>query len=179
MLVLFLMVLAGLAFAPTGVPLGVFSEAEPSRMPKALLSAAKFERLHNYAVSMAVRDHVEPRGPGIPQPASLLTYVRGRLFSGEEKMTAYALERAQVTRRIHGWENAAIECFEKPTEDLSLADAAVLLIHMKSPSTVWDDRADELLRSRNAFLQRMTDNGYATANDTAAAMRAPLMYCKG
>ena len=88
-LIVLLMISAGVAFAPTGVPLGVFSEAEPSKIPPTLLSAAKFEQLHSYAVSLAVRDSVDPRGPGMPQPETLLTYVRGRLFSGEQQMTAF------------------------------------------------------------------------------------------
>lgn len=172
------MISAGVAFAPTGVPLGVFSEAEPSKIPPTLLSAAKFERLRSYAVSLAVRDSVDRREPGMPQPETLLTYVRGRLFSGEEQMTAFALEQAHVTRRIQGWKTAANECFGKSPEELSLAEAAILIFHIRSPSTVWDERDDELLERRNAFLRRMAENEYATTDDVAVAMLTPVVFCK-
>ncbi|MDO6588877.1 hypothetical protein DS901_14200 [Loktanella sp. D2R18] len=97
-----LVIVVGVAVVPTGVPRNVFSEAEPSKIPNALLAAAKFERLSSYAVSIAVSDHVVSRGPGMPQPETLLTYIRGRLFAGEVQMTAFALERAYITSQIQG-----------------------------------------------------------------------------
>lgn len=176
-LALVLIIISALLFAPTGVPLRVFSDAKVSNVPSDLLTAARFERLENYAVTLAIADHVEPRGPGMPQPESFLTLLRGRLLSGREKMAVFALENAYVGGEIYGWENAASFCFAKPPEELTLSDAATLLIHMRSPSNAWDNREGDLLARRNAFIVRMAVNGFVTADVVAAAIAQPLVHC--
>lgn len=177
-LIIFLIISAGLALAPTGVPLGVFSKADASTIPPNLLLASRFERLSLYAVSLAVRGNVEPRGPAMPQPETLLTYIRGRVFSGEEQMIAFALERALVSSGSRGWEAAASQCLDKRAEELTLADAAILLIHMRSPSKIWDEEVGELTERRNAFLRGMAENGYITKDDVAVAAQSPVLFCR-
>ena len=172
-----LTMIAGLLLAPTGVPLRVFSDANLAKVPSDLLSAARFERLENYAVSLAISDHVESRGPGMPQPGSLLTHIRGRLLSGKNKMAVFALESAYVGGGIYGWEDAASHCFAKPPEELTLSDAATLLIHIRSPSSAWNNHAGDLLARRNALLRGMAENGNVTADAAAAAMTHPLIHC--
>lgn len=176
-LALVLIIVAGLLLAPTGVPLRVFSDANVGKVPSDLLLAARFERLENYAVRLAISEYVEPRGPGMPQPESLLTHLRGRLLSGNDKMAVFALEHAYVGGEIYGWENAASHCFAKPPEELTLSDAATLLIHMRSPSSAWSNRAGDLLVRRNAFLSGMAENGYVTADVEAVAVTQPLVHC--
>ena len=176
-LALLLIIIAGLMLAPTGVPLRVFSDANVAKVPSDLLSAARFERLENYAVRLAISDYVEPRGPGMPQPESFLTHLRGRLLSGNDRMAVFALEHAYIGGEIYGWENAVSDCFAKPPEEMTLSDAATLLIHMRSPSSAWNNRAGDLLARRDAFLSGMAENGNVTAEVAAAAIMQPLVHC--
>ena len=168
---------AGIILAPTGVPLRVFSDADLAKVPSHLLSAARFQRLDNYAVRLAVSDYVEPRGPGLPHPEYLLTRLRGRLLSGKDQMVAFALERGYFGRDIFGWEDATSQCFKKSPEELTLADAATLILHMRSPSTAWGNRANDLLEHRNEFLAGMAENGYVIGEVAAAAAILPLVHC--
>ena len=101
-LALVLNIISALLFAHTGVPLRVLSDAKVSNVPSDLLTAARFKGLENYAVRLAITDHVEPRGPGMPQPESCLTLLRGRLLSGRDKMAVFALEKAYVGGEIYG-----------------------------------------------------------------------------
>lgn len=176
-LALVLILMLGLLFAPTGVPLRVFSDANVARVPSDLLSAARFERLEYHAARLAISDHVEPRGPGMPQPESLLTVLRGRLLSGRDKMTVFALEHSYVGGGIYGWEDAVSHCFEKRPEELTLSEAATLLIHVRAPSSFWANRSGDLLARRNALLREMAENGIVTAEVAAAAVTHPLVYC--
>ena len=146
-----LIVMAGVLLAPTGVPLRVFSDVKVAQVPSHLLAAARFERLENYAVHLAISDHVEPRGPGMPQPEYLLTRLRGRLLSGSDKMAAFALEHGYFGGGIFGWEDAVAHCFEKPAEELTLSDAATLLIHMRSPASEWSNRGGDFLSDETCF----------------------------
>ncbi|WP_322864820.1 transglycosylase domain-containing protein (plasmid) [Aquicoccus sp. G2-2] len=114
----------------------------------------------------------------MPQPETLLTYIRGRVFSGEEQMITFALERARVSRGNRGWEAAANQCLDKRAEELTLADAAILLIHMRSPSKIWDEKVGELSEHRNAFLRGMAENGYITNDDVAVAAQSPVRFCR-
>lgn len=169
--------IVGLLLAPTGVPLRVFSGANVGKVPSDLLLAARFERLENHAVDLAISNFVEPRGPGIPQPESLLTHLRGKILSGNDKMAVFALEHAYVGGEIYGWEGAASHCFEKPPEELTLSDAATLLIHMRSPTSAWNNRSGDLLAQRNLFLNRMAKNGHVTTDSAASAVAQPLVHC--
>jgi hypothetical protein len=83
---LVLIIIAGLGLVPTGVPFLVFSDANLTKVPSHLLAAARFERMDGYAVRLAVADYIQPRGPGLPQPETLLTHLRGKLLSGKDKM---------------------------------------------------------------------------------------------
>lgn len=172
-----LITIAGFLFAPTGVPLRVFSDANVADVPSDLLSAARFERLENYAVHLAVLDHVEPRGPGMPQPESLLTQLRGRLLFGKDRTAVFALERGYVGGGVYGWEDALFQCFETSAEELALSEAATLMLHMRLPSAAWGNRMGDLLERRNAFLARMAEGGYVTEEIAAAAARRPLVHC--
>ncbi|WP_245895346.1 transglycosylase domain-containing protein [Pontivivens insulae] len=174
---LMLIVIGGLLFAPTGVPLRVFSDADTAKVPPDLLVAARFERLENYAVRLAISDHVEARGPGMPEPEALLTHLRGRLLSGRDKMATFALEHGYVGRGIFGWVDAASLCFAKLPEELTLSDAATLLIHMRSPSRAWNNQAGDLLERRNALLLEMAENGDVSTEAAAAAATHPLVHC--
>lgn len=176
-LALMLIVIGGLLFAPTGVPLRVFSDANAAKIPSDLLAAARFERLENYAVRLVISDHVEPRGPSMPEPEALLTHLRGRLLSGKYKMATFALEHGYVGRGIYGWEHAAFDCFAKSPEEMTLSDAATLLIHMRSPSRTWSNQAGDLLERRNAFLLAMAENGDVTTEAAVAAATHPLVHC--
>ena len=178
LVIIALLFLAGVAFAPIGVPLGVFARADLSKVPPVLISAARFDQLDSYAVRLAVTEHVEARGPKLPQPETLLVNVRGRIFSGIDQMVAFALERAFVVRGVQGWEDASKHCFGKSGENLSLSEAAVLVIHMRSPSRMWDERNGELIERRNAFLRGMAADGYATDDEVSAAISSPLLYCR-
>ena len=169
--------IAGLLLAPTGVPLRVFSDANLAKVPPHLLSAARMEELDNYAVRLAVREYVEPRGPKMPEPEQLLTHLRGRLLFGKDQMAAFALEHGRVGREIYGWEDAASQCFGKPAAELTLPDAATLVLHMRSPSSTWGNRAGDLLEHRNEFLADMAKNGYVTDEVAASAAALPLDHC--
>ncbi len=92
-------------------------------------------------------------------------------------MIAFALERAFFAPGVQGWENATKKCFQKQAEDLSLSDAAVLIIQMGSPWKEWAVQGEDLMKRRNSFLRRMVADGYATEDDVSAAVSSPLVYC--
>ncbi|MEO1027159.1 MAG: transglycosylase domain-containing protein [Pseudomonadota bacterium] len=92
-------------------------------------------------------------------------------------MATFALEHGYVGRGVYGWEDAASYCFAKPPEELTLSDAATLIIHMRSPSRTWGNQAGDLLEQRNAFLLAMAENGDVTADAAAEAATHPLVHC--
>lgn len=175
--VVILLVFGGFAFAPIGVPLSAFSSADLSKIPPSLIAAGRFSRLDFYAAKLAVSEYVEASGPKQPQPETLLTYARGRIFSGKDQMVAFALKRAFVVSGVQGWENASTQCFKKEAEDLSLSDAAVLVLHMRSPTKEWNEQSEELMERRNAFLRGMAANGFTTGDEASAAASSTLVYC--
>lgn len=169
--------IAGLLFAPTGVPRRVFAASDPSKIPASLLAAAKHDGLDHYAARLAVAQHVKPRGPKSPQPETFLTFIRGRLFNGSDKMTAYALEKAYFGSGRYGWQQAMSECFSQAAHPLSFADAATLVMQLRAPSTRWGANGEDLLKRRNDFLLSMAENGRITTSDALVAAALPLTYC--
>jgi hypothetical protein len=177
MVVFISIIIAGLMFAPTGVPVRVFSDANLTKVPPHLLSAARFVRLEDYAVNLAVSDYAQSRGAGSPHLQTMLTALRGRLMSGKDQMAIFALERGYVGQGIYGWQEAASHCFTKPAEGLTLSDAATLLLHMRSPSSAWGNRSGDLLDRRNALLMGMAESGYITNEVAAETVALPLVHC--
>ncbi len=77
---------------------------------------------------------------------------------------------------LRGVESASRYYFDKPTHDLSLAEAAALASLPRGP-TLYDPRrgTERLLRRRNRVLHRMLEAGLANQTDVARALSEPLV----
>jgi penicillin-binding protein 1C len=92
-----------------------------------------------------------------------------------EILGAY-LARIEFGNGLRGAEAAAQYYFDKPSRDLSLAEAATLASLPRGP-TLYDPKKnpDRLLARRDRVLERMADAGLATDRDVELAKGEPLV----
>lgn len=95
-----------------------------------------------------------------------------RQMSKNEILANY-LNTAYFGNNAYGAAAAAGTYFDKPVEDLSVADSATLVGLVWSPSTLGTDREAATFQ-RNLVLQRMLANGYITEEEDTAARNTPL-----
>lgn len=177
LLAIFLIAACGLIFAPTGVPLRVFSQADASEVPPKLMNAARFDGLDFYAARLAVSEQLAAIGQRPSHFHAPLTFVRGRVFAGRKQMLAFSLEHARYAPGIQGWQAATGSCFGKTGAELTLSEAAMLVLHTRWPTHTWEGREDELLKVRNRFLRDMAAQDYLTETEAETAAADPLVYC--
>jgi len=86
------------------------------------------------------------------------------------------LNRIEFGPALRGVEAASRYYFDKPTRDLSLAEAATLASLPRGP-TLYDPRkgTEKLLRRRDRVLRRMLDGRAAPLNDIERALAEPLI----
>ncbi len=96
-------------------------------------------------------------------------------LSKDEILELY-LNEIFLGQNSYGVTAAALTYFNKPLEDLSLAEAAYLAALPKAPSTYHPTRQrDRALSRRNFVLREMAENGFVSQNAANAAKGEPLL----
>jgi len=74
---------------------------------------------------------------------------------------------------IYGAEEASLTYFQKPIQDISLPEAAMLaaIIQMPSYYSPYGDHWDKLMTRKNFVLQRMREEGYITSEEEEKRQR--------
>jgi penicillin-binding protein 1C len=89
------------------------------------------------------------------------------------------LNRIAFGPSLRGIEAASRFYFDKPTADLSLAEAASLASLPRGPSLYDPSRGTErLARRRDRVLSRMRDSGLGAPDEIARAMQEPLVIAR-
>ncbi len=100
-----------------------------------------------------------------------------KLEFGYSKDTILELycNRAPFGGPVRGVEAAARSYFGKRAEELSLAEATLLIGMLRGPSVYRPDRnPDKTLKRRNAILERLRERNVASERDIAVALQEPL-----
>lgn len=93
----------------------------------------------------------------------------------KEQILELYLNEIPLGRQSFGVQAASRAYFGKDVGDLKLHEAAFLAILPKAPEKYGRDKfADQALVRRNYVLDQMLDNGWATAEEVAAAKAQPL-----
>lgn len=185
-------------------------EAIPKRVVRAFVSAEdqnffKHQGVDWLAVARAmvtnVRMLAEDRRP---IGASTITQqvTRHFLLSNElsyqrkikEWLLAYRIEQAMSKDRIlelylneiflgnraYGVAAAALNYFDKPLDELTIAEAAFLASLPKAPDRYFRERfRDDAIARRNYVIGRMQEDGYITPEEAQAAVAEPLTFRTG
>lgn len=156
--------------------------------------------LDYYGIARAVLQNVEAYGSGQRLVgASTITQqvAKNFLLSGEQSMErkireailALRIEQAYSKDKIfelylneiflglgsYGVAAAALTYFDKSVHELTLGEAAYLAALPKAPNNYHPFRhTDRAIERRNWVIDRMVENGYATAEDGAVAKAEPL-----
>ncbi|MBK9259634.1 MAG: penicillin-binding protein 1C [Polyangiaceae bacterium] len=118
----------------------------------------------------------------VPRPRSVVGKLREMALAlrieaslSKDRILEEYLNRISFGPAIRGVEASSRYYFDKPTRDLSLAEAAALASMPRGP-TLYDPRRGtaRLLRRRDRVLQRMLDAGFATPDDVDRALAEPL-----
>jgi penicillin-binding protein 1A len=92
---------------------------------------------------------------------------------GKDEILGSYLNTVYFGNNAYGAAAAAGTYFDKPVEDLTVAESATLVGLLWAPSTLGTDR-EAAARQRDLVLERMLDNGYVTEDEYAAARETPL-----
>ncbi len=97
------------------------------------------------------------------------------LFSKEDILAMY-LNEIPYGGNNYGIEAAARSFFDKSATELTLAEAATLAALPQAPTTLspYGPNTDKLVARRNLALERMTEQGYITADEAKAAQETEL-----
>lgn len=81
---------------------------------------------------------------------------------------------------IYGAEEASLTYFQKPIQDISLPEAAMLaaIIQMPSYYSPYGDHLDKLMARKNFVLQRMREEGYITSEEEEKAAAEKIEIAK-
>ena len=100
-----------------------------------------------------------------------------RTFSKDEILELY-LNQIYLGWRSYGIAAAALNYFNKPLDELTIAEAAYLAVMPKAPNNYRPDREATRARSlerRNYVLNRMAEDGYITRAEANEAADEPLV----
>ncbi len=100
----------------------------------------------------------------------ILTIELERRYSKDEILEFY-LNQVPFGQNAYGVESAANTYFDKKAKDLSLAESAVLVSLLPSPSMLspFGENADELMRRKDVLLNRMKEVGFITETEKEEA----------
>lgn len=105
---------------------------------------------------------------------AILAFRIERTFSKQRLLELY-LNEIYLGNTAYGVAAAALNYFNKPLAELTLAEAAYLAALPKAPNNYHPVRHhDKAIARRNYVLTRMTEDGYITAEQAAAAAQSPL-----
>lgn len=99
---------------------------------------------------------------------------------GKREILEQYINRVSFGPGLRGMEAASHFYFDKPTRDLSLAEAALLSGMPRGPSLYDPTKGvTRILRRRNRILDRLLSNGQATADEVARAQGEPIALARG
>lgn len=107
----------------------------------------------------------------------ILTLELERRYSKDQILEWY-LNQIPLGVNIYGVQAASKTYFNKPTKDISLAQAALLASLAKAPSyfSPYGGHKDELLVRKDYVLDRMVDEHYLTKKDAETAKKEELKF---
>lgn len=120
----------------------------------------------------------------VPRPRSVIGKLREMALAlridaslSKDRIVEEYLHRISFGPAIRGVEASSRYYFDKPTRDLSLAEAAALASLPRGP-TLYDPRrgTERLLRRRDRVLRRMLDAGFANADEIERALSEPFVF---
>jgi penicillin-binding protein 1C len=95
---------------------------------------------------------------------------------GKREILEQYLNRVAFGPGLRGVEAASRFYFDKPTRDLSLAEAAALAVLPRGPTLYDPRRSPERLRKRrDEVLERMREVGFASSDEVARAQAEPIL----
>jgi len=94
----------------------------------------------------------------------------------KEQILEFYLNSTYFGNNAYGVRAAAQEYFGKELNELTIAEAAALVVPIRNP-TLYDLRrhADDPIEARNRVIGEMLDEGYITGEEAAAAQAEPLV----
>ncbi len=109
----------------------------------------------------------------------ILTLELERRYSKDQILEWY-LNQIPLGPNIYGVEAASKTYFNKPTKDLSVAEAATLAALIKTPSYLspFGPNMDELLGRKDYVLDRMAKESYLTIEEAEAAKKEELKFAE-
>jgi len=100
-------------------------------------------------------------------------------LSKEDILSLY-LNEIFLGRNSYGVTAAAQTYFNKTLEELSIAEAAFLAVHPKSPNAYHPvNNREEAIERRNFIIKEMQENGYITIEEAEIAKASPLLTVQG
>ena len=98
----------------------------------------------------------------------------------KDQILEWYLNQVPFGVNIYGVEEASLTYFQKPSQDLTLPEAALLAAIIQAPSyySPYGSHLDELLARKDYVLKRMEEEHYITAEEMAAAQKVPLVFSK-
>lgn len=102
-----------------------------------------------------------------------------RKYSKDQILEWY-LNQVPFGVNIYGVEEASLTYFQKPAQDLTLPEAAVLAAIIQLPSyySPYGNHVDDLLARKDYVLKRMEQEHYITAEQRDEAMKVKLTFNK-
>ncbi len=106
---------------------------------------------------------------------AILAYKLEQTFSKDRILELY-LNQIFLGERSYGVAAAALHYFNKPLNELNIAEAAFLGALPKAPNNYNPEtKHDEAVARRNWVIDRMVDDGHITAKDAESAKLTPLV----
>ncbi|HSK40186.1 MAG TPA: penicillin-binding protein 1A [Arenibaculum sp.] len=107
---------------------------------------------------------------------AILAWRIEQAFSKDRILELY-LSEIYLGNRSYGVAAAALNYFNKPLDELTIAEAAFLGALPKAPDRYFRERFhDQAVARRNWVIGRMREDGYVTAAEAEAAMAEPLVF---
>ena len=109
----------------------------------------------------------------------LLTFKLEHLLTKDQILEIY-MNQIFLGQRAYGFAAASEAYFDKPLQNISIAEAAMLAGLPKAPGTNNPIRNPKRARARQLYiLERMEENGFITAQEAQTARNAPLKLKTG
>ncbi|MDD4409051.1 MAG: transglycosylase domain-containing protein [Candidatus Pacebacteria bacterium] len=109
----------------------------------------------------------------------LLSIELERKYSKDQILEWY-LNKVPFGINIYGIEEASLTYFEKPAQELNLAESAMLAASIQAPSyySPYGDHVKDLMDRKNYVLKRMFDEGYINEEQKTEAEKYEFKFAK-
>ncbi|MDD5568977.1 MAG: transglycosylase domain-containing protein [Candidatus Pacebacteria bacterium] len=98
----------------------------------------------------------------------------------KDQILEWYLNQIPFGINIYGVEEASLTYFQKPIQDVTLAEAAMLAASVQAPSyySPYGQHVDELMQRKNYVLKRMAEEGYISAEQRDEAQKEEITISK-